>query len=207
MMGKREREKRDLLSGQCAMLMILCVLFLAGGVAGCLFASLADGEGAGQLGRYLTDYLTLADRAGVARAFLPMLWEHVRYLLAVVLFSTTVFGVVGIPALFCARGFFYSFSVACFCRIFGLAGLFPALALFGLPALLWGPALFLAGFQGMGSAQRLLRRNTGEGRGERLLSRTCIFRFGLCAMLLLICSAAEYFVVPVILRVAARIVL
>lgn len=38
------------------------------------------------------------------------------------------------------------------------AGLIPALFLFGLPALLWAPALFVLGAQGMLGAYGLLRR-------------------------------------------------
>lgn len=206
-MGKREREKWDLLSGQCSVLIMLGTLFLAGGVAGCLFAGFAGGEGAKELSQYLADYLSLARDGTAARTFWPTVWEQLRYLVVVVVLGSTVLGVVGIPLLFCVRGFFFSFSVSCFCRVFGSAGLIPALVLFGLPALLWGPALFLAGFQGLSSSQRLLRRGSGEGRCSVLFSPSYCLCVGLCGAMILACAGAEYFVIPVLLRAAARVVL
>lgn len=206
-MGKREREKGDLLSGQGAVLAVLGALFLTGGVAGCLFAGLTGGEGAGELSEYLADYLSLAQSGSVARDFWPAVWEQLRWLALAVLLGLTAIGVVGLPLLFCVRGFLFTFSVGCFCRVFGGAGLLPALALFGLPALLWAPALFLAGFQGMSSAQGLMRRGLGEGRCPLPFSPAYWLRVGLCAALILACAGLEYVVVPVLLRVAARAVL
>ncbi len=206
-MGKREREKWDLLSGQCSVLILLGILFLAGGVVGSLFAGFAGGEGAKELSRYLADYLALARDETVKRTFWPTVWEQLRYLLVVVVLGSTALGVVGIPLLFGVRGFFFSFSVGCFCRVFGGAGLVPALVLFGLPALLWGPALFLAGFQGLSSAQRLLRRGPGEGHGCALFSPSYCLCVSLSGAMILACAGAEYFVVPVLLRAVARVVL
>lgn len=206
-MGKREREKWDLLPGQGAVLVLLCALFLAGGVAGSLFAGLAGGEGAKELNRYLADYLSLAGEGTVARNFWPTVWEQLRYLVAVVVLGLTAIGAVGIPLLFCLRGFFFAFSVGCFCKVFGGAGLIPALVLFGLPALLWGPALFLAAFQGMSSSLCLLRRGLGDGHFPLPFSPAYWLRIGLCSALVLACAGAEYVVVPVLLRAAARVVL
>lgn len=207
-MGKRERKQWDLLSGQGAALVILGVLYLAGGLAGGLFAGLAGGEGARELSGYLVDYLTLAGEGSVARSFWPVLWEQLRYFLAAAALGLTAIGVVGLPVLFCARGFLFAFSVGCLVRVFGAAGLIPALVLFGIPALLWTPALFLAGIQGLSGAQSFLRRLLGEGRGALpLFTRAYWLRLGLCGALFLLCGLVEYTVVPVLLRAAARVVL
>lgn len=206
-MGKREPEKWDWPNGYGAVLALLCVLFLAGGLAGSLFAGLADGAGAQELSDYLADYLSLADDGTVGRAFWPVLWEQLRYLAAVLLLGLTAIGVVGIPLLFCVRGFFLSFSVGCFCRVFGSAGLIPGLVLFGLPALLWGPSLFLAGFQGLSGAQYLLRRGLGERCRPIPFSTAYWLRAAVCAGLVLVCAGVEYILVPVLLRAAARLVL
>ena len=206
-MGKREQEKGDLLSGQGAVLMLLCVLFFAGGLAGSMFAGLADGAGAQELSRYLTDYLTLVRDGAAGRAFWPGVWKQLRYLAAVAVLGLTAIGVAGIPLLFCIRGFFFSFSVGCFCRVFGSAGLIPGLVLFGFPALLWGPAFFLAGFQGLSSAQCLLRRVLGEGRCPLPFSSAYWLRIAVCGGLVLVGAGVEYGIVPVLLRAAARCVL
>lgn len=205
-MGKRVRDW-DLPSGSGKLLVLLCAVFLAGGAAGCLFAGLAEGEGARALSSYLADYLTLAREGTVVRDFWPTLWEQLRWLALTVLLGLTAIGAVGIPLLFCLRGFFFAFSVGCFCRVFGGAGLVPALVLFGLPALLWAPALFLAGFWGMSGSLYLLRRGVGEGRCPSPFHPAYWLRVGLCALLTMACGGAEYVVVPVLLRAAARAVL
>ena len=206
-MGKREQKKWDLLWGQGATLVLLCLLFLAGGIAGCLFAGLADREGAEGLRDYLIDYLSLVRDGGLFRALWPVVWGEMRYLLAVLLLSVTAIGVAAIPMVLLVRGFFFAFSVGCFCRVFGAAGLIPGLVLFGLPALLWGPSLFLAAFQGMAGAQALMRRVVGESRCALPFSPRYWVRAGICGALMLACAGVEYAVVPVLLRAAARVVL
>ena len=59
---------------------VLGAAFRLGGIAGGLFAGLAQGEGALELGSYLSDYLTLAAEGTVIRSFWPLLWEQMRYL-------------------------------------------------------------------------------------------------------------------------------
>lgn len=207
-MGKRVRKKWTLVWGQGASLVILGGLFLLGGAAGGIFAGLAQEEGALELGDYLSGYLSLAAAGSVERPFLPLMWEQLRYLLAAAVLGLTAIGVVGLPLLFCIRGFFFCFSVGCFFRVFGGAGLLPALVLFGMPALVWAPGFFLAGTQGLRNAYGLLRRVLGEGRYELPASQPAYWaRMGLCCVLFLICGALEYGVLPVLLRAAARVVL
>lgn len=207
-MGKRERKKWTFVDDRTAELMALGGFFLLGGLAGGLFAGLAEGEGARVLGDYLCDYLTLASQETVTCGFWPVLWEQFRYFLAVVILGVTALGVAGLPLLFAVRGFFFSFSVGCFFRVFGGAGLLPALVLFGIPALLWAPGFFLAGLQGWSNARCLLRRGLGDGRSELPVCRPVYWiRIGFCSVLFFVCGALEYMVVPVLLRAAARIVL
>lgn len=201
------RKKWDLPSGQSRALVVLSIAFLMGGMAGCVLAALSSGAGAEELSRYLVDYLTLSQGGQLSRSLWPVLWGQVRYLLAGLLLSLTALGLAGLPILFGVRGFFFSFPVACFCRVFGGRGLFTAFILFGLPALLWAPALFLMGVSGFLSAQQLLRRAMGEGRGGLPLSGAYWCRAGLCAGLALAAGALEYWVVPVLLRETAHVIL
>ena len=120
--------------------------------------------------------------------------------------GVTVLGVLGLPVLFGVRGFFFAFPVACFCRIFGAAGLFPAFILFGLPAMLWAPALFLAGISGFFSAKHLLCRALGEGAAGPF-PPVRWYQLGACLCLVLAAGLLEFWVVPVLLRAAARVVL
>ena len=206
-MGAREREKWDLPLGQGGALALLLLLFLAGGAAGGLFSGLAAGEGAQALCGYLTDYLTAARDGLAVSDRLSVFWSHLRWLLAAAVLGLTALGTVGIPVLFCVRGFLFAFSTGCLCRVFGAVGLLPALALFGLPALLWCPALFLAGFQGLTGASCLLRRGMGDARCPLPFSAAYWLRLGLCGALTVAAAAAECALAPALLWAAARAVL
>lgn len=206
-MGMKIGEKWDLPSGQNGALAVLGVAFLLGGGAGCLFAALSSGAGAQELSSYLSDYLSLADGAGLPRNLWPVLWGQVKYLLAVLALGMTALGVLGLPLLFGLRGFLFAFSVACFCRVFGGRGLFPAFVLFGLPALLWTAALFLMGVAGLLSSLKLLRRSLGESKDPVSLDGAYWCRAGLCLGLSAAAGLLEHCVVPVLLRAAAHVVL
>ena len=98
-----------------------------------------------------------------------------------------------------------AFPAACFLRVFGGRGLLPAFALFGLPALLWAPALFLLGTSGFCSSRRLLGRTLGEGGGS--LFPVNWYQAGVCLCLSLTAGLLEFWVVPVLLRGMTRVVL
>ncbi len=200
-MGKRIGKKWDL-QGNGA-LWALCLCFLLGGAAGCLFAGAAGGESARVLSGYLTGYLTLAREGTVPRSLLALLWARLRELLAVAALGVTVVGVAGLPALFAARGFLFAFSVGCFCRVFGGPGLFPAFCLFGLPALLWAPALFLVGSQGLSWGVSALGR--GEARG--LAGGVFWIRAAVGLILAVLCVMLEYLTVPTLLKAASHVAL
>ena len=202
------RKKWDLPSEQGRALVVLSIAFLIGGVLGCVLAALSGGAGAEELSRYLVDYLTLSQNGQLSRSLWPVLWGQIRYLLAALILGLTALGLAGFPVLFAVRGFFVSFPAVCFCRVFGMRGLFPAFILFALPALLWAPALFLMGVSGFLSAQQLLRRALGEGRGGLPLGGGAYWsRAGLCAGLTLAAGLLEYWVVPVLLRETAHVIL
>lgn len=200
-MGKRTANELDWLWPAGGALPVLGLALLLGGAAGAALAALAGGEGAGELSGYLADYLRLAGQEGQAAGFWPLLWDHLRWLLAALVLGMTALGAAALPALFAVRGFFFAFSVGCFCRVFGGAGLLPAFALFGLSALLWMPALFLAGVPGLARARRLL---AGGGQGGTGVSWA---RLALCGALTLAAALTERWVAPALLRAAARAVL
>ena len=207
-MGMRIHKKWDLPSGQSGALALLAVAFLLGGAAGCFLAALSGEAGVKELGGYLTGYLALAQDGELPRGLWTVLWGQMKYLLAALVLSVTALGLAGLPVLFGVRGFFFSFPVACFCRVFGGRGLLPAFVLFGLPALLWAPALFMTGVPGLLSAQQQLRRSAGELRGGLpLLKGGWWCRVGLCTGLTLAAGLLEYWVVPVLIRAAARVIL
>ena len=111
------RKKWDLPSEHRAALLVLSAVFLLGGGLGCLFAALANEAGAQELADYLADYLSLALDGRLPRGLWVVLWRQLKYLLAALVLGLTALGVVGLPLLFGAQGFAFTFSVACFCRV------------------------------------------------------------------------------------------
>lgn len=188
-------------------LAVLSACFLLGGALGAAFGGLMSEDSAQELAGYLGAYLALAEEGGVQAEFWPLAWEQFRLLLAVILFGLTALGVVGIPILFGVRGFLFAFSVSGLCRVFGAAGLGPGLCLFGLPAFLWAPVLFLAGSQCLNGAWVLLRRLLLDSREPLPFTSAYWGRLGLWGAALTLCVMLEYLAAPVLLAAAARLVL
>ncbi len=117
----------------------------------------------------------------------------------------TALGVAVIPGLFFARGFLLAFSTACFYRIFGGQGVWPALVLFGLPALFWAPAFFLAGWQSLSASLWHLRRWRGQERGSGPFSPVYWLRLAVLCGLMLLAGGVECSVAPGLLRAAAKL--
>lgn len=198
-MGKRGTIRVGLLSSAGLELGLLGVVFTVGGLVGMVCAGCVNGESGAALGDYLN--ACLSQEGGWQVPVWSAAWRHLRFPLAVCLLSLTAAGVVGIPLIFGIRGFLFTFGVGCFCRLYGWSGLLPALALFGVPALVWAPVLFLLGLQGMGSSLSLSRRE-GLPLGGAFWRRWC-----LCGIALWGCVLLEVLAVPRLLAAAARVVL
>lgn len=197
-MARRGKIRFGLLNASAAGVMLLGGMFFLGGLCGVVAAGRVDGESGLALQEYVRGYLTLSGAGGVEISLWRAVWEHVRFPLAIWLLGFTGAGVAGIPLVFGVRGFLFSFGVACFCRLFGWAGLAPAAVLFGLPALLWVPVLFVMGVLGMRSALALCRREVCG------LPWRC---WGVCAAVLWSCVLLEYLVVARLAGAAGQIVL
>ncbi|MCI8871115.1 MAG: hypothetical protein HFF39_11395 [Lawsonibacter sp.] len=205
-MRRRRRIQLDLLCADRAAVLLLGALFLAGGAAGCAAAGSIGGEAGEALREYLTLYLSLAGSGGAEVSFGRVLWEQLCFPLFTLLLGFTALGLVGIPLLFAAKGFLFSFCVSCFCRLFGGAGLAPAVFLFGLPALLWAPALFVLGTQGVSSSFIMFRRCLGDNRAPAFLSGVYWMKCALCGGAAALCVALEYLVLPALVGASARFV-
>ena len=97
--------------------------------------------------------------------------------------------------------------MAAFCRIFGPVGLASAFFLFGLPALLWAPVLFLAGCQCLEGAYALLCRVLGDGRAPLPQGSAYWGKLALYGLGLVVCVTLECMAAPVLLKAAAQFVL
>lgn len=182
--------------------MILSASFLLGTVLGCLAAGGVGESETGPLTNYIQRFLLAAREGRMLRPEFPaILWETVRWPLLTVLFSFTVLGLAGIPALFFLRGFLLSFAVASFVRVLGGEGMVLALLIFGTTAVISIPVIFVLGMQGFSSCRRLaLRLLEGKRSGAApAYGQTFYLRCGLCSAALLVSVFFEWTVLPSLL--------
>lgn len=192
--------------GLLSALAVTSVSFALGGLAGCLLAAIVGGGGNDSLTLYIQSYLKAVESGGAeVPALLPVLWETLRWPAMVVLLGFTALGVLGIPVLFAARGFFLSFAVASFVRMFGGVGAILAFFSFGITGVIAVPALFVLGVQGFLTSKNLAGRVLGDGKRTLPFNRTYFIRCGLCALALGLCILLECFAVPALLRSAASL--
>ena len=97
----------------------LAALFLAGALAGHLYAGSRGEETWTALGRYLDDYCRLCDAGGAETSLVSCLVMYFGYGAALFLLGFSAAGVALIPALSGAFGFFTMYTVSCFVRCYG----------------------------------------------------------------------------------------
>ena len=185
--------------------LIVSICFCLGGLLGVLFASFASEDSVLQIRWYLSDYLHLAGEKQVSWTVPAVLWNHGRWMLGCIVFGLTGLGTAMLPILFGARGFVLAFAMSCFFRIYGGAGLIPALLLFLFPALFWAPGFFLTGSWGLRESVRLIQNRlpgcSVSPRGSGVFRSHIMLGF----LLLVLCIVFECGLLPVLLPSAARI--
>lgn len=187
-------------------LAVTSVAFSLGGLTGCLLAAIVGGDGNNGLTLYIQSYLSAVEAGGTeVPALLPVLWETLRWPILTVLLGFTALGVLGIPVLFAARGFFLAFAVASFVRMFGGVGAILAFFAFGVTGVIAVPSLFVLGVQGFLTSKGLAGRALGDNKRTLPFNRTYFIRCGLCALALGLCIFLECFAVPALLRSAASL--
>jgi hypothetical protein len=109
-----------------------------------------------------------------------------------------VFGAVLIPVVVAMRGFFLSFAMTTFVRLFGGSGLLFSAALFGIQCLFVLPCIILIASQGLVSASLLFSLAAGKGKkiSGSAFTGAYFLRVLICLGVLLLCSAAETFITP-----------
>ena len=184
-------------------LLFLSGCFFCGVLAGCLWADSVAESGGAALSEYISCYLAALQEGNVTTSsFGATLWDVFRWPLFTILAAFTVPGLVVIPAIFLLRGFLLSFSVACFVRVLGSAGILLALVLFGVSGVLSLPILFILGTYGVAACRKLCLRLLGTWpRTEAIYGNTYMIRCGLCMVLLCICVLGERLLVPALLTV------
>lgn len=168
-------------------LVLVCLLLVLGAVLGFAVCRAVPQQDRQELSDYLHQYAqATADGQGPSASALSVAAAYFRYPLAAALLGLTAAGLVLLPVLSVAQGFFLSFSVGCFARALGRGGVYLALAAFGPRCLFVLPCTLLLTVQGLSAAAR--RR---DGQKVRLTEGAYWRRVGLCGLILLIGAALE----------------
>lgn len=190
---------------QGAALLCLAVCFAVGAVGGCCFAGALGPEAGTRLVGCFGGYFSSLQTESAALPSLPATaWELARWPLLCVLLGFTALGVVGLPVVFCARGFLHCYAVSVFVRLYGGAGLPAALAVFGVSGFLTLPVLFILGVDAFRSSGALAWKLLGGGRTSSLPRRGRLLRTCCCFALLAVGVVFQTQLTPALLSTAVK---
>lgn len=196
---------RSTLRESSSTLPLLTASFVLGAFLGCVLAASVSGAGSMALDTYMSGF-TAALREGSVQApsLMAASWAVLRWPLAVLLLGYVSFGLIGIPLLVCARGFFFTFCIAAFVQTLGGKGLLFALLLLGVESFLSIPVLFVLASQSLGNAA-LRKEAKGKSRPTKTeQSPVLLLRNTVCFCILLFCILWELLLLPLLLSGANR---
>ena len=134
---------------------------------------------------------------------------YFRYPLLAFLLGFTSLGVLLLPCVTTAYGFFLSFSVCCFTAAFGADGVLLALAVFGLRCAVTLPCYLLLAAPAWGTSAALASLSFGKGRRAApvVYGRSCWVRFGAVMAALLMGMCVDLFLSPWLLQLVLERIL
>lgn len=184
-------------------LILLAFFFSVGVFLGQVLSKRIPNATADELTRYLKDYLSLSGKKDFsAKSFLSSLLLYFRYPLLAFLLGFASVGVVLLPAVSTAFGFFLSFSVCCFTATFGNKGVLLSLAVFGLRCLITLPCFFFLAVPSFRNSVTLASLSFGHGKHLSPVHYGADWwlRGGVVAVLLIVGAFAEMFLTPHLLN-------
>lgn len=184
-------------------LLLLALLFLGGLILGQVLAGKVSDPTAAELTKYLDGYFSLENQGNAsAGTVASALVIYFRYPLLAVLLGFASVGVVLLPVLTVAYGFFLSFSVCCFTAAFGSNGVLLALSVFGLRCLVTLPCYFALAAPSLNNAVALAALSVGGGKrtARPVYGKSWWLRCGVSACVLLAGVTAELFLSPYLLN-------
>lgn len=189
--------------------LLLALLFLAGALAGHLYAGTCGEEAQGALDQYLTDYCAVYDTGSAAASLLSCVVMYFGYGLALFLLGFSSAGVALIPALSGLFGFLTMYTVSCFVRCYGRSGVLLAMGVL-LVRLVFTLPCFLA-LAGAAWPLSIELFTLSFGRGTRsapvLYGSRYFLLFVLCAVILAAGVCCERLITPLLFRMALEEVL
>ena len=187
---------------QLSLLLVLALFFFAGVILGQVFSARVPDATGDELACYLTDFLKVEEGDLSPRTALSAAALYFRYPLAAFLLGFASIGVLLLPLVSGAFGFFLSFSVCCFTAAFGSDGVLLALAVFGLRCAVTLPCYLLLAVPAWGTSAALASLSFGRGRRAApvVYGRSCWVRFGGVMAVLLAGMCVDLFLSPWLLQ-------
>lgn len=185
---KLQRRRISAIQPPSARLYILCLFFTAGMLAGFFARRVVSSEDLSALSGYVLEYAHLAADQQRPAGLWQVLWAYLRYPAVAFVLGCTAWGVMLIPLVCAAQGFFLSFAVQCFAAALGRQGVALALAALGLRCLFTVPCLLAIASDSFALAWRRAEHQKPEARDLR---HTVI-----CVFVLLTGTVAECAIVP-----------
>ena len=182
----------------------LAALFLAGALAGHLYAGSRVEETWTALGRYLDDYCRLCDAGGAETSLVSCLVMYFGYAAALFLLGFSAAGVALIPALSGVFGFFTMYTVSCFVRCYGRAGAALALGAMVVRLVFTLPCFFLLAGAAWPLSTELFSLSFGRGKRSSpvLYGSRYFLWFVLCGVVLALGVFCERMLTPLLFRLA-----
>lgn len=170
-------------------LVFLALFFLSGVILGQVLSRKVSPSAGTELQAYLRDYIQLESSSQTRPATVgSALVLYLRYPLLAFLLGFASVGILLLPCVTMAYGFFLSFSVCCFTATFGAAGVLVALAVFGFRTLVTLPCFFLLAVPSWEASASLASLSLGRGRhmAAVMYGKSCWIRFAVCLAVLLV---------------------
>lgn len=188
--------------------LLLAALFLAGALAGHLYAGGCGEDTWAALGKYLDGYCRLYDAGGVETGLGSCLVMYFGYGAALFLLGFSAIGVALIPALSGAFGFFTMYTVSCFVRCYGRAGALLALGALIVRLVFTLPCFLVLAQAAWPLSMELFALSFGRGKRSTpvLYGSRYFLLFLLCAVILAAGVCCERLLTPVLFRAALEFI-
>ena len=183
---------------------VLAVIFLAGALAGHLYAAGCGEEAWTALGQYLDDYCRLYDGGGVEASLPSCVVMYFGYAAELFLLGFSAAGVALIPALSGVFGFFTMYTVSCFVRCYGRAGAALALGALIVRLVFTLPCFMVLAGAAWPLSMELFTLSFGGGKRSSpvLYGSRYFLLFVLCAVILGVGVFCERMLTPLLFRAA-----
>lgn len=179
--------------------MLSVIFFVCGVLLGTFTVSTISETGSSALYGEVAEYIDQLESGGIIRAdIISAIISAFKYPLLVFFLGFSIPGFALVPAVVGIRGFYLSFSIATFVKVFGSGGALVAFGLFGLTALITVPCLFVLSARSFSSSYGLWRIFRGKSRAgmSRNLGSGNVF-FGVITLAVLFASVLiELYITP-----------